>query len=103
MEITAEVRHDEGRQRYELFVGEALVGHLDYRRDAEGRLVFVHTEVDEGHQGEGLAGRLVRGALEDVRGRGERVVAQCPYVRRFFHRHPEYADVVVGELGPSGG
>ena len=96
-----EVRRNDPRSRYELWLGDENVGHIRYRADDHGRRVFVHTEVDPGHQGEGLAGTLVRGALDQERAAGGEVIAQCPYVRRFVHEHPEYTDVVVGELGPS--
>jgi len=39
----------------------------------------------------------VRGALEDIRSRGERVVPFCPFVRAYVRRHPEYADLVTVE------
>jgi uncharacterized protein len=37
----------------------------------------------------------VRQALDDVRANGETVVAQCPFVKSFIHRHAdEYGDLV---------
>jgi predicted GNAT family acetyltransferase len=96
-----QVRLDEDRHRYELWLGDELAGHLRYRPDEAGRRVFVHTEVDEGHQGEGLAAVLVEQALAQERSAGGRVVAECPYVRKFVHEHPEWRDVVEGEVGPS--
>ena len=96
-----EVRRNDERSRYELWLGDENVGHIRYRADDDGRRVFVHTEVDDGHQGEGLAGKLVQGALAQERAAGGQVIAQCPYVRRFVHEHPGWDDVVVGELGQS--
>ena len=40
-------------------------------------------------------------ALAQERSAGGRVVAECPYVRKFVHEHPEWRDVVEGEVGPS--
>jgi predicted GNAT family acetyltransferase len=37
----------------------------------------------------------VRGALDDARRRGWRIVAQCPFVAHFVTGHPEYADLVA--------
>ena len=56
-------------------------------------LVFPHTVIDEGHRGEGLAGELIGGALDDVRRRGETIVAKCDAVAGFIDEHPEYADL----------
>jgi uncharacterized protein len=78
--------------RYEIRDGEQLLGHADYRRDGD-TLVFTHTEVDQDSGISGVGGTLVRAALDDVRARGEDVVAQCSFVRGWIERHPEYADL----------
>jgi predicted GNAT family acetyltransferase len=79
--------------RYEIRDGERVLGLAAYRREP-GRVVFTHTEVDPDTEGSGVGSTLVRGALDDVRSRGERVVAQCSFVRGWIGRHPEYADLV---------
>ena len=56
-------------------------------------MVFVHTEVDDAFEGQGVGSLLVRQALDSVRGEGLRVVAQCPFVKAWIERHPEYADL----------
>ena len=43
----------------------------------------------------GLGSRLVQAALDDVRGKGERVVPLCSFVRGWIERHPDYADLVA--------
>ena len=90
---TPEVRHAPDRSRFEITIDGRMVGHADYRLDDAGRWVFRHTEVDPDHQGEGLAGTLVAGALDEVRAAGGTIVAECPYVRRFVREHPDYADL----------
>lgn len=81
--------------RYEIRDGDRVVGHAAYRREG-GRTVFTHTEIDPDTEGSGLGGRLVRGALDDVRASGGRVVPRCSFVRGWIDRHPEYADLVEG-------
>jgi uncharacterized protein len=79
--------------RWELHVDGRLVGLLDYRRD--GSVVDLrHTEVDPSLRNRGLGAFLVRGALDDVRSRGERVVATCPFVAAFVRHNPDYADLL---------
>lgn len=76
--------------------GESAVGFVDYRVLDETRVELVHTEVDDAHQGRGIAGELVRAALDHARAEGRRVVPSCPYVARWLTRHPgDYDDVVV--------
>jgi predicted GNAT family acetyltransferase len=89
-----EVRDNPEERRYELVDDGQLVGEILYRRDP-GRVVLVHTEVSPALEGQGLASRLVAGALDDIRARGLRVVPICPFVRSYLRRHPEYEDLVV--------
>src|SRR3712207_8253406 len=49
--------------RSTLFPYTTLFRSLDYRPAGES-LILAHTEVRDQHEGEGLGGRLVRGALE---------------------------------------
>jgi predicted GNAT family acetyltransferase len=83
-------------QRYEAYVDGGLAGYLLYERRS-GRVVLVHTEVvDAAFEGHGVGGRLAAFALDDLRARGLRAVAQCPFVASYVRRHPEYRDVVAG-------
>lgn len=82
--------------RYEIQADGEVVGYVAIRRPDEGPVVFVHTEIDPAYEGEGLGGRLARGALDHVRERGERVIAQCPFIAGYIRRHPEYADLLAG-------
>ena len=83
------------RSRYELVddAGEVL-GHVRYRLDGDV-LDLVHTEIDDGHEGEGLGGTLARGVLDDARRRGVRVRPTCPFIAGWIEKHPDYADLVT--------
>jgi predicted GNAT family acetyltransferase len=79
--------------RYELEVDGTLAGILRYRTEP-GVVVLVHTDVDPAFEGRGLGGRLVAGALEDVRARALHVVPHCHFAAAYIRRHPEYAELV---------
>jgi len=79
--------------RYELHLGERLVGFSAYVVRPE-RIVFTHTEVDDAYEGQGLGSQLARGALDDVRRRGLRATPRCPFIAAYIRRHPEYEDLV---------
>jgi predicted GNAT family acetyltransferase len=92
-----EVRDNRDRSRYELVVDGAVAGFVQYSMRG-GRLILVHTEIDEARAGHGLASILVSGVLDDVRRRGLRIVPVCPFVERYIGRHPEYDDLVDHEM-----
>lgn len=79
--------------RYELHLGDEVVGQIRYATEA-GLVFLIHTDVAEAIEGKGLGSVLVRGALDDLRARGLRIVPVCPFVAAYVRRHPEYADLV---------
>jgi uncharacterized protein len=83
--------------RYDAKVEGTLAGFAAYRLRGEDVIVFTHTEVDPAHEGQGIGAALARGALDDVRARGERqVVALCPFIAAWVRRHPDYQDLLAG-------
>jgi predicted GNAT family acetyltransferase len=95
--MAIEVRDDPEHNRYVLREDGTVVGFATYRF-SRGAIEFLHTEVDADHGGRGLAGVLVRFALDDARRRGLSVLPHCPYVRRFIDGHAdEYLDLVPAD------
>ena len=90
--MTGRVRRNESQGRYELVIDDAVVGVADYRVVGD-TVVMPHTEITPVARGQGLGAELVRAALDDIRGTGRTVDAQCWYVADFLDAHDEYADL----------
>ena len=67
-----------------------------YYELADGVITFDHTEVPAELGGKGIGSKLVKGALDQVRADGLKVVAQCPFVKGWIEKHPDYADLLQG-------
>jgi predicted GNAT family acetyltransferase len=89
------VANNETAQRYEARVGGGLAV-ITYQRLAD-RIVFMHTEVPEALEGQGIAGKMAQFALGDARARHLAVIPRCPFVAGYIRRHPEYADLVPSD------
>jgi len=87
MDETLTVTRNDAAGRYEIHVGDVLGGFTEFEVDAQGRLVFQHTEVDPAFKGRGLATTLVSAAMTDVAARGETAVPLCPFVRRYLREN----------------
>ena len=90
------VVRNEAQHRYEATVDGQLAGFAQFRTKP-GVSIFWHTEIDPAYEGKGVGSTLARQALDDVRGRGEHVVAQCPFIAAYIERHPDYADLLTKE------
>jgi predicted GNAT family acetyltransferase len=86
------VSNNPALSRYEL----AVDGHYaaTYYDIAGGLITFVHTEVPAELGGKGIGSKLVQGALDQVRAAGLKVIAQCPFVKAWIDKHPDYADLL---------
>jgi predicted GNAT family acetyltransferase len=86
------VSDNPAQHRFELDVD----GHIaaSYYEKSDGVVTFVHTEVPAELGGKGIGSTLVRGALDQVRANGLKVVAQCPFVTAWIGKHPDYADLL---------
>jgi uncharacterized protein len=90
----AEVVHVPEAKRYQLRLGGKRVGEAAYHR-RDGRISFLHTEVDPALEGHGFGSRLAAAALDDARAQGLEVVPLCPFMAAFIDRHDEYEDLVA--------
>ena len=90
--MTEIVVNNKTRHRYEL----AVDGHIaaTYYSLADGVITFIHTEVPPELGGRGVASTLIRGALDQVRADGLKVIAQCPVVKAFIDKHADYQDLL---------
>ncbi|HET7303458.1 MAG TPA: GNAT family N-acetyltransferase [Segeticoccus sp.] len=89
-----DVSDDSSGSRYVARVDGDLAGFLDYRiRD--GRVVLLHTEVDDAFQGRGVASTLVRKVLDDISAGEREVVVKCEYVQSWLQRHPDYRELLA--------
>lgn len=84
-----ELVKNEAENRYEIHVGGALVGVIDYERDVD-IIDLTHTEVDEEHTGKGYAQELADFALADIRDTGLLVRPTCPFIATHISRNAEY-------------
>jgi predicted GNAT family acetyltransferase len=86
--------------RFELQVDGRVAAVASYVL-APGKIVLNYTELMPGFEGRGLGQILANAVLDDVRLRGLRLAAKCPFFSTFIEDHPEYADLIDRSPEPS--
>jgi uncharacterized protein len=88
-----DITNNKTEHRFEL----AVDGHvaMSYYEIADGVVTFTHTEVPPELGGKGIGSKLIKGALDQVRADGLKVIAMCPFVKAYLEKHPDYADLKV--------
>jgi predicted GNAT family acetyltransferase len=96
MSTVIDVTNNVDEDRYEIWADGVLAGFTTYRR-SPGSVAFLHTEIDQRFERQGLAHQLIAGALDDSRRRELAVLPFCPFVREFIARNPSYAQLVPAD------
>ena len=87
------VEHDCAARRFHALV-DGHRAEVDYRL-ADGVMTITHTGVPSAIEGRGVAGELIRTAVDTARIEGWKVDPQCAYAADWLRRHEDYADLLV--------
>jgi len=90
--IDSSVKENTGQHRFERPIHGGSIAAA-YYRDADGGLVFIHTEVPTAFSGQGIATDLARGTFDLLRQSKRKAILKCPFMVHFYAKHPEYADL----------
>ena len=61
----------------------------------KNRVEINHTFVDDSLRGQGIAGKLLKLAAEELRSSGRKAIPTCSYAIKWFEKHPEEADLLA--------
>ncbi|MBE1584533.1 GNAT family N-acetyltransferase [Nonomuraea angiospora] len=89
------VRDNPEKGRFDILVEGAHAGFSMYKDLGAAPVpqrIFYHTVVFDEFEGRGLAGILTRTALSTSVQAGHRIVAVCPYVKKWLSRHHDFDD-----------
>ena len=82
------IAHDPASRRFTTEV-DGQTGYLEYEREGEV-IAITHTIVPPAIGGRGIAGDLVRTALDYARAESLKVDPRCSYAEGWMGKHPEY-------------
>ena len=93
MSLDPEIKDIADARRYELQV-DGRIAYVEYNEVAGGRLVS-KTLVPSELEGRGLASRLAKHVLADIRAKGIKILPTCTFFAAYIQKHPdEYGDLV---------
>ncbi|TNE47306.1 MAG: N-acetyltransferase [Deltaproteobacteria bacterium] len=91
----ANVRHNPSENRFEV-QKDGHLAVLDYRME-DSNIRFIHTGVPEELGGQGIGKQLAVAGLTYAKENQLGVIPQCPFVRGYIERHPEWQEYVVSD------
>jgi uncharacterized protein len=91
--MSSKVRDNQALSRFELDA-DGVTAFANYKL-GDGVISILHTETPVEARGQGIASKLVAGALDIIRARGLKVIPRCAFVRAYVAKHPEIRDLVA--------
>ncbi len=91
-----EIKHEHFSSKGDFFVQDAQdrkIAVMTYIMTDEHTMLIEHTVVGEELSGQGIGRKLVDAGVQYARGKGYKIIPQCPYANSVFKKTPEYADV----------
>jgi predicted GNAT family acetyltransferase len=88
-----DIQNNHKASRWEVTRDGRVIGFAEYKSRPD-KITFTHTEVEPEFEGQGIASRLARAALDDAVAQGVTIGVVCPFVRSYVQRHPEYQQYV---------
>lgn len=79
------------RGRYVIDHSDGGTSELTYSIVSATRIIADHTEVADGHSGEGVGAALAARLVADALAEGVKIIPLCPFVNAERRKHPEWA------------
>ena len=93
MPLDPEIHDREDTRRYEIEV-EGMIAYVEYN-NLEGARLVSKTLVPTELEGRGLASRLAKHVLADIRAKGLKILPTCTFFATYIQKRPDdYADLV---------
>lgn len=83
-----EIRNNADANRFEAEV-DGTIAFAEYMI-AGKNIIFTHTEVPPAFEGQGIAGKLARHALDFAVENGYKIQPLCPFMSGYVRKHTEY-------------
>jgi uncharacterized protein len=88
-----EIKHDKEAQKFYL-VNEGKESYVLYRMQKNNIMNIFRTYVPPEKRNKGLAGKVVKAALDYARENNLKVIPACSYTEYFISKNKEYEDLV---------
>lgn len=71
-----------------------LIAEVTFPNIDKNTVNINHTYVDDSMRGQGVAGKLMKAAAEQLKAQNKKAVLTCSFAVKWFERNPQYNDLL---------
>lgn len=86
---------DGSKGKFSISSEKGMLAEMTYVMSTPHLMIIDHTEVSPTLKGQGVGARLVKAGVDHARANGVKIIPLCPFAKKEFERHPEYAEVAI--------
>lgn len=64
-----------------------IIAEIEFEEIEKGTFNIYHTFVDESLRGQGIASKLVEGAVKEIKARNGKIQATCSYAKKWLEKN----------------
>lgn len=74
---------------YAVDKGDRILAQISFHDAGNNTMEIDHTYVEGAQRGQGIAGDLMKLAVDTIRGQDKKVTASCSYAAKWLETHPQ--------------
>lgn len=86
---------DGAKGKFFISSDQGTLAEMTYVMSTPQLMIIDHTEVSPMLKGQGIGARLVKAGVDHARANSIKIIPLCPFAKKEFERHPEFADVAI--------
>lgn len=92
--MTVAHRKEENKGAFYIENEDVTIAEMTYSMAGSDKFIIDHTEVEEAYKGKTLGLQMVKSAVDYAREHNMKIMPLCPFAKKMFDKHPEFADVL---------
>lgn len=72
-----------------------VISEITFPKEDDNVVNINYVFVDESMRGQGIADKLMKEAVEQIKKSNKKVIASCPFAKSWFQKNQEYQNLLV--------
>ena len=72
-----------------------VISEITFPKEDDNVVNINYVFVDESIRGQGIANKIIKEAVKQIKKSGKKVIASCPFAKSWFEKNIEYKELLI--------